>query len=371
MIIGVLGAGQLGRMLALAGIPLGFTFVFYDRAVAPCAATLGRVYRNFASFAKAADIYTYEFENVPLSLAAQLADAQGLSPSYMALKTAADRRKEKRLFASLDIPTARWQEVRDATGLRMAAATLGFPFILKTATLGYDGRGQWRIRQQQDLQQVERALFTSQTSQQSYIAEEQVQLKRELSIIAVRSKDGEVLFYPAIENVHKAGILYSSRAPARLSTSYRDGLEAWVTAVMRKLAYVGVMTLEAFDTSGGLLANEIAPRVHNSGHWTIEGAACSQFTNHILAISGLPLGGTQVLGFSTMLNLVGRMPNTMEKKKMLQLPRAYLHSYDKEARQGRKLGHYTVVAKTRARNEELMARVTPHNFFMLNGDPKE
>ena len=369
MIIGILGAGQLGRMLALAGIPLGFRFVFYDKVRDPCAAALGRVYRRFSSFARAADIYTYEFENVPQIQALELARERKLFPSYEALKTATNRRKEKKLFASLDIPTVRWLEVNEVADLHAAGEELGFPFIIKTTRLGYNGNGQRLIHNQNDLRALVPHFFGVTAKKRgelpSYIAEEQVQLKREISLIAARDRNGTIAFYPPIENVHRSAILYASRAPARLTQSSRRKTEAWMTALLEKLSYVGVMAVEFFDTPRGLLVNEMAPRVHNSGHWTMEGTVCSQFTNHILAISGLPLGDTKALGFSTMLNFIGRMPTKAARKKLFSLPGAYLHDYDKEACKGRKLGHWTLVTRKRADGDRHLKHIEPHDFFIL------
>lgn len=339
MVIGVLGAGQLGKMLALAGYHLGVGFVFYDTASEPCAAMVGKVYRSFSAFARAADIYTYEFENVPTRLAARLAERGVLFPSLVALQTAADRRREKRFFNALGVKTVRWLELNNAKELEDAAAVLGFPFVVKTARLGYDGKGQTVIGSERQL----RDMTKKPLALSDCIAEELVSIKREISLIAARGRDGKVVYYPPVANVHRHGILYSSCAPAQLAPAGHNKLKKWVTDILRELDYIGVIAVEFFETERGLLANEMAPRVHNSGHWTIEGTSCCQFTNHIRAISGLPLAEPLLRGHSRMFNLVGRVPQGSAKRELLSLPDSHLHIYGKQERDGRKLGHWTLV----------------------------
>ena len=357
MIIGILGAGQLGKMLALAGQRLGMHFVFYDRSPDPCAASLGRVYKSFPAFSRAADLYTYEFENVPVHLAARLAAKGVLFPSLAALATAANRKKEKQFFTELGIEVVKWVEVSNIEELEEAAVQLGFPFVVKTIQLGYDGKGQTIIRSKDQLTRMARQLLNS----SNYIAEKLVEIKREISLIAARARDGEVVYYPPVVNVHRQGILYSSCAPAQLSSVWHQRLKGWVADILQRLDYIGVIAVEFFETERGLVANEIAPRVHNSGHWTIEGASCCQFTNHIRAIAGLPLAKPILRGHSKMFNLVGRIPEGLAKQELLSRPDSHLHIYGKQARAGRKLGHFTLVTPKRP-DHQIMK---DHKFFVL------
>ena len=400
--IGILGAGQLGQMLGLAAIPLGMRCIFYDGSVGgtgaagtgaakakttdelPCASAVGKIYNDFNTFARAADVFTYEFENVPRELAQQLARKKKLFPSLQALHSSADRVHEKKLFSSLGISTVPWLTLNTAADLTNTAEKLGFPFLIKSTRLGYDGKGQTPVRNERVLKKMCQELFDSivttqhknknsstnnssaksQSSRQQaeptapYIAEQLVPLKRELSLISVRSIKGEVRHYPIAENLHHNGILYSSRAPARVSTKQTQQLHHWMEKLMKKLSYVGVLTLEVFDTSKGLLANEIAPRVHNSGHWSIEGAETSQFENHIRAISGMPLGDTSARGVSIMHNLVGRI-----SPQARSITNCHLHLYGKSPRKGRKLGHITCNAASKSTLEKHAAIMTNHKSF--------
>ena len=236
-------------MLALSGKSLGMDFIFYDKSDKPCASALGKVYKRFPAFAEAADIYTYEFENVPLHLARRLARRRALFPSYAALETAADRRREKKLFASLGIRTVRWREVKNEASLYTALEKIGFPFLLKTAQMGYDGKGQVVLQDERRLKRLKQKLFFPQHP--VYIAEEMALIKREVSLIAARARNGSVVYYPPVENIHKQGILYSSFAPASLSAQENEKLKEWVAAIMKNLSYVGVMALELFETAEG------------------------------------------------------------------------------------------------------------------------
>ena len=316
--IGCIGGGQLGRMLALAGAPLDVRFRFLDPSPEACAGDVGELlvgpYDDAAlldGLADGADAVTYEFENVPVTAARRV----GAVPDALALERGQDRLVEKRFFASLDIPTARFGSLADT----------GLPALVKSRRLGYDGKGQ-------------RVVETAQPIGDDELAEEVVPFERELSIVAVRGRDGETRFYPLAENEHRGGILAVSRAPARHAPQAEA--EAIATRLLDGLEYVGVLAVELFEVDGRLLANEFAPRVHNTGHWTIDGAVTSQFENHVRAILGRPLGETDAVGESVMVNLVGDLPPL---DRLLAIRGAHVHLYGKAPRAGRKLGHLTLV----------------------------
>jgi 5-(carboxyamino)imidazole ribonucleotide synthase len=317
-LVACIGGGQLGRMLGLAGLPLGLSFRFLDPSTEAPAREVGELvvgaYDDPAALVRLADaatVVTYEFENVPVDAARSVAAV----PPPLALELGQDRLVEKQLFQRLGIPTARFGGVADT----------GLPALVKTRRLGYDGKGQRRVDVHAELGEEE-------------IAEELVAFDRELSIVAVRGRDGDTRFWPLAENAHREGILRVSRAPAVAAPQAEA--EALVTTLLDELGYVGVIALELFDVEGRLLANEFAPRVHNTGHWTIDGAVTSQFENHLRAILGLPLGETDAIAPSVMINLIGGAPPS---DAMLRLPGAHLHLYGKDPRPARKLGHLTLV----------------------------
>jgi 5-(carboxyamino)imidazole ribonucleotide synthase len=319
VLLGVIGGGQLGRMLALAGIPLGLSFRFLDPAPDAPAGDVGELlvgaYDDPGLLDRLADgaaAVTYEFENVPVEAARRL----GAIPGAAALEAAQDRLVEKQLFQRLGIPTPAFGEVRP-------------PVVVKTRRLGYDGKGQ----------RIERGNYLTGAHE---LVEELVDFDRELSLIAVRGRDRETRFYPLIENIHHEGILRTSRAPAVAAAQAEA--EDFGSRLLDELGYVGVLALELFDVGGKLLASEFAPRVHNTGHWTVEGSATSQFENHLRAILGWPLGSTASRP-STLFNLIGAVPPAED---VLAVPGAHLHVYGKEARAGRKLGHVTLVEPTAA-----------------------
>lgn len=306
-------------MLGLAGIPLGLSFRFLDPSPDAPAAEVGELlvgdYDDPALLDRLADgaaAVTYEFENVPVAAARRV----GAVPAAAALEAAQDRLVEKQLFRRLGIPTPRIDDEVET-----------FPAILKTRRLGYDGKGQ-------------RLVETRPGTVPGHVLEERVAFDRELSLLAVRGADGDTRFWPLVENVHADGILRTSRAPA--ADAPQAAAEEFGAKLLDELGYVGVLALELFDVGGELLANEFAPRVHNTGHWTIEGSATSQFENHLRAILGLPLGSTESRP-ATMLNLIGSAPPTAD---VLAVPGAHLHLYGKEPRAGRKLGHVTLVDPT-------------------------
>lgn len=339
MIIGIVGGGQLAQMMALAGIPLGMRFIFLDPAEDACAGPLGEhlvgAYDDtelLSIMAEKADVVTYEFENVPASAIAFLDGKVNVAPSDKALATARDRLNEKSLFRELEIPTVPFATVDSLNDLQQAVSDFGLPAILKTRTLGYDGKGQALLRSEGDV----KAAWDS-MGNVPLILEGFANFHREVSIITARGKGGEFRFYPLSENHHRDGILHSAR---NLRNDPRqEQAEGYARRIMEKLNYVGVMALELFDTDNGLMANEIAPRVHNSGHWSIEGSVTCQFENHLRAIAGLPLGSTDSTGYATMINFIGTMP---AREKVLAVEGASLHDYGKEPKPGRKIGHATI-----------------------------
>ena len=342
--IGVLGAGQLARMLALAGIPLGFKFLYVDPSHSSPASLLGeQIVAPFEDatalqkLAESSDLITYEFENIPVSVVRKLAQTRSVYPPPKALESSQDRLLEKQFFNQHGIATAPFYPVDDLPSLEQAITVLKLPLILKTRRLGYDGKGQFLVKSLEDAITAFKEL-----GQKGIIAEGFVQFDRELSCIAVRGIDGATFFYPLVENFHHQGILRLSLAPALVhNTDLNLQASAQVGRILQALDYVGILAVEFFEKEGKLIANEMAPRVHNSGHWTIEGAETSQFENHIRAVTGLPLGDPKPRGFSAMINLIGSMPDAT---KVLKIPGAHLHDYGKEPRAGRKLGHLTIRA---------------------------
>ena len=353
MKVGIIGAGQLGRMLALAGYPLGLRFRFLDPNPASPAAALGEFIAAdyddpdaLRRFADGLDVATYEFENVPASVADYLAGhVPAVHPHYRALAVAQDRLSEKQTFRRLGIATAPFAAVDSEADLARGVEELGLPAVLKTRRLGYDGKGQFVLRDAGDVGRAWAALGGAPLILEGFVA-----FERELSILAARGRDGDVAFYPLVENHHREGILRRSIAPAPgVAPGLQARAEAIARAVLEEFDYVGVLAIELFQCGDELLANEMAPRVHNSGHWTIEGAETSQFENHLRAICGLPLGPTTARGHAGMLNLIGTAPT---REAVLAIEGAHLHLYDKSPRPGRKLGHVTVLSG----GPELVAR---------------
>ena len=362
MTVGILGAGQLGRMLALAGYPLGLDFLFLDPANSPPAARVAPVLQGdfsdnklLAKLAHSAEVATIDWENVSIdALRALAADGARIAPPIPAIATAQDRVSEKRLFERLGIPTTRWQAVGSRTQLERALKDIGLPGVIKTRRLGYDGKGQAVVKTRAD---AERAW--DQMGSVGLIYEEWIPFDCEVSIIGARSRRGEIAAYPLNGNVHSQGILRLTRAPYgpprwhRLAQKYLEG-------VLTHFHYTGILTIEFFVRGGKLIANEMAPRVHNSGHWTIEGAVTSQFENHLRAILNLPLGSTRPTGYSAMFNLIGDMP---ARGTVLGWEGVHLHNYDKEPRPGRKIGHCTLVESSSGRRDrrarQLLSELAP------------
>jgi 5-(carboxyamino)imidazole ribonucleotide synthase len=343
--VGILGGGQLARMMALAGAPLGLRFLVMDSAADACAAQfvplLGADYRDeeaLAEFARRVDVVTFDFENVPAESAQWLAERVPVFPNPRALAVAQDRLAEKSLFRELGIGVPAFAAIDTRDDLDRAARSVGLPAILKTRRLGYDGKGQFRIRSEQDLDAAWAALG-AQAERVGLILEAFVPFEREVSVVAARGRDGEFRAYPLTENWHESGILAASLAPASVDDALREAALVAARRVAEALDYVGVFALELFVRDGQLLANEMAPRVHNSGHWTIEGAEVSQFENHLRAVLGLPLGSTAARGVSCMLNWIGALP---ERDVVLDEAGGHWHDYGKSPRDGRKVGHATL-----------------------------
>lgn len=340
----VLGGGQLGRMLGLAGIPLGCSFRFLDPAPDASAAAVGELVvgqlDDVESAAKAsagAAVVTYEWEGVPAETVRAISRDVDVFPPASALDVSQDRLTEKEMFRSLGIGTAPFAAVDTRSSLDAAVASIGLPAVLKTRRGGYDGKGQAVLRVVSDVDPAWQELGGVPLLLEGFVA-----FARELSIVAARSAEGGFAAWPVVENEHVEGVLRVTRAPAPGSTpALQAQAEACIRPLFESLQYVGVGCVELFDIDGELLANEMAPRVHNSGHWTIEGAETSQFENHLRAVLGWPLGSTAPRGVSAMVNCIGSMP---ARERVLDVPGAHWHDYDKAPRPGRKVGHVTVTA---------------------------
>ncbi|MBX3188381.1 MAG: 5-(carboxyamino)imidazole ribonucleotide synthase [Labilithrix sp.] len=359
MTIGVLGGGQLGRMIALAGYTLGQRFVFLDPGAESSAGHVGNLRvgayddeERLSELARKSDVVTYEFENVPVGSARFLNELVRVYPPPRALEVSQDRLDEKQFFASMRIPTAGFAAVSSQAELEAAVAKLGLPAVLKTRRFGYDGKGQWILRTQDDVARAWEALGAA-----SLVLEAFVPFERELSILAVRSTRGETRFWPLVENEHRDGILRLSMPKSDAWTpELQARAEAYAANVLAELDYVGVLAIELFLVGDELVANEMAPRVHNSGHWTIEGAETSQFENHVRAILGMPLGSTRTIGACAMINAIGRLPPQGD---VLAVEGAHLHAYGKDGAPGRKVGHVTVRAETKRELAEKLEKLLP------------
>ena len=348
--VGILGGGQLARMLALSGVPLGLRFQVLDPSADACAGHVAPLLVGgygdrgaLDDFAGRVDVATFDFENVPANAAQHLAASVDVLPNPAALAAAQDRLTEKTLFRRLGIPVPAFEDVASREGLDAAIASVGVPCILKTRRLGYDGKGQFRIREASDADAAWQALG-AQAQQVGLILEAFVPFERELSVVAVRGRNGEFRTWPLTWNWHVDSVLSASLAPApAVGPALAEAAFAHARRLAEELDYVGVFALELFCRGGELLANEMAPRVHNSGHWTIEGAQASQFENHLRAVLGLPLGATDAIGHACMLNWIGEMPDPAP---VLREAGGHWHDYGKQARPGRKVGHATVRADT-------------------------
>jgi 5-(carboxyamino)imidazole ribonucleotide synthase len=351
--VGIVGAGQLGRMLALAGYPLGLNCVFLDRSAAAPAAQVAPILTGdledaaqLTALASCTDVLTFDWENISGSALAPLEKLTRIRPPRAALEASQDRLAEKALFSKLRIPVAAHAAVDDKEQLLLAIRKLGLPGVLKTRRLGYDGKGQCVLRSPAQIEEAWGLIGGP-----GLIYEKFQEFSRELSIVGARSATGQTVFYPLSANVHGGGILHYSIAPFTSGTLERSA-RTYLKRVMNALAYVGVLTIEFFVVKGRLVANEMAPRVHNSGHWTIEGCVTSQFENHLRAICDLPLGSTRALGHTAMVNFLGKMP---DRRRLLNFDGLAYHDYGKEPRPGRKLGHCTILKRRAAERNSALA----------------
>jgi len=353
MRIGIIGAGQLGQMLGFAARDLGDECRFVDPAESPPAAACGDVIRRpfdddeaLAELAATCDVVTYEFENVPVGALARIESEVPIYPPPDALRHSQDRLEEKRLFEALGIPLPGYLAIDSREDLAHAADALGLPFVVKTRRFGYDGKGQFVVRETEQIDAAWEAIGS-----QPLIAEQWVPFDYEVSCIGARNVAGDVAMYPLSRNVHEGGILRTSASPVD-APQIAGQAEDFVRRLLARLDYVGVLALELFVCGNALQANEFAPRVHNSGHWTIEGSATSQFENHIRAITNRPLGSTASRGHAGMINLIGTIPSAART-----LATGVLHDYGKAPRPGRKLGHITVTAGSAAERDRLTASI--------------
>lgn len=340
--IGILGGGQLARMMALAGYPLGFKFVFFDPNKNACAGQVGPLtvagYDNQVAveeFCQQVDFVTLDFENVPVETVRQIAKKKPVFPSPDVLAIAQDRLLEKEFCHSIAVPTADFEPINSVSELKFAARKYDFSAILKTRRMGYDGKGQFMIQSEQDINQIPGDVFNN-----DLILEKRVAFEREVSVIVARTQSGDMKTWPLCENKHKDGILTTTMVPAKPHDLDKKAFE-YAVKMAESLNYVGVMVVEFFQTKDSVMVNEFAPRVHNSGHWTIEGAHTSQFENHLRAGLDLPLGDTGMQGMAAMLNWIGAFPDKIHHITDTGL---HWHVYGKKAKPGRKIGHATLTA---------------------------
>ena len=360
--VGILGGGQLARMLALAGAPLGLRFLVMDTQADACAGQFAPLlvgdYRDeaaLAEFASKVDVATFDFENVPAASAQWLSERVPVFPNPRALALIQDRLAEKTLFRDIGIPVPAFADVTSREGLDAAIARIGTPCILKTRRLGYDGKGQFRIRPGNGATaDAAWEALGAQAGTVGLILEAFVPFERELSVVAVRGRDGEFRTWPLTGNWHVDGVLSASLAPARVDDALAVTAFEYAQRLAAELDYVGVFALELFCRDGRLLANELAPRVHNSGHWSIEGAETSQFENHMRAVLGRPLGATTMRGHACMLNWIGELPDA---DAVLRVEGAHWHDYGKSPRPGRKVGHATLRFDSATELAQVLRRV--------------
>ena len=341
--VGIVGAGQLGRMLALAAYPLGVRCLFLDRSAAAPGAQVAPILvgdltdaGRLAELAAHSDVVTFDWENIPGEALRPLEKMTSIRPPRAALEASQDRVAEKALFAKLNIPVAAHAAIESKEQLITATRKIGLPGVLKTRRLGYDGKGQFVLRNEAHIDEAWAAI-----GGKGLVYEEFQAFSREVSLIGARSAAGRTVFYPLSANTHRGGILRYGIAPVR-NTRFERAARMYMQRVMKALDYIGILVIEFFVVKGRLIANEMAPRVHNSGHWSIEGCVTSQFENHLRAICGMPLGSTRPLGHTAMINFLGKMP---DRDRLLAIDGLAYHDYGKQARPGRKLGHCTILKK--------------------------
>lgn len=356
MKLGILGGGQLARMLALAAHPLGITTVCLDEKPDACAGQVTNLMvgkfddKTLSKFLLNVDCVTIETENIPLTCLEYVEKKTLLYPSAAAVKIFQDRFYEKNFLKSLDIPVAPFCLVRSEKDLINGIERLGIPGILKTRQLGYDGKGQYVLRKKSDVSKSWQYLQSDQL-----ILEKFISFESELSLIAVRNKKGSIAFYPLVKNKHIEGILHSSEAPF-CHLALQEKAQNYAGKILDAMHYVGVLTIEFFYANGDLIVNEIAPRVHNTGHWTIEGAKTNQFENHLRVLFDLPLGSTElVANHCFLLNVIGK---AMPLNSCLAIPGAHYHTYGKMPANKRKLGHITLVDHDLKRYQESKKMLT-------------
>lgn len=353
--IGILGAGQLAQMLSMAAHAMKLQTLCLATHESDCAALVSDILLDphkdatiWKTFCERVDLVTLESENIPLDMAEFIANKKTLLPNLNTLAIGQDRGHEKATFHQLDIPTAPYLLIDSRNDLDQAIAQMDLPLVLKTRRFGYDGKGQYVLRTQEDVEAAWAAL-----QGQPLIAEGFIPFETEVSLIGARSIHGETMFYPLTENTHHEGILHQSIAPYWDEALTRQA-KAYMLALMTHLNYHGVMTIEFFIKDGMLIANEMAPRVHNTGHWTIEGANVSQFEQHLRAITGLPLQPVQIYGNSVMLNCIGQLPN---KQAVAEIPHTFYHHYGKAVHPNRKVGHVTVMHASKAQAIDIAEKV--------------
>ena len=362
----VLGAGQLARMMALAGAPLNISISAYDvnsdNIVHPL--TQQNLGKGLANAIADADVVTAEFEHIPLPVLAQCQQSGKFLPGDTAIKAGGDRRLEKQLLDAAGVRSAAYHIVNSEADFNAAISKLGLPLVFKSALAGYDGKGQWRLKQAEQAAVLwqEISAFLAADSNQAIVAEQFIPFQREVSLIGARNRKGEVQVYPITENHHVNGVLSVSLAVAG-NQQLQQQAQQMFTAVANQLNYVGVLAIEFFDVNGELLVNEIAPRVHNSGHWTQQGADVCQFEQHLRAVCSLPLGSTALVRPSLMVNILGE--DTVPEG-ILAIPGLHLHWYGKTKRAGRKMGHINLSGATttelKARFETLMSLLPEQAF---------
>ncbi|MDC0198167.1 5-(carboxyamino)imidazole ribonucleotide synthase [Candidatus Thioglobus sp.] len=350
MKIGVLGAGQLGRMLALSAYPLGHQMRFLALSEDNPSSVLGKTFIHnnnnnnnievIKKFSDDCDVVTYESENTDVKIIKEISKTTKVFPGNKSLHHTQHRGREKALLNKLNIPCAPYELVNSFSDLEKAIINIGLPAILKTTKNGYDGKGQFLIKSESQINEAWEKILGVESILEGFI-----NFKRELSLIAVRGIDGNLRYYPLVENSHHEGILRLTIAPAqKISKSLQKKAESYMHSLINEMNHVGVLTIELFDIDDELIVNEIAPRVHNSGHWTIEGASSSQFENHIRAITNSSLGETSLKSkFNAMINIIGTIGPT---DRVLENSNAHLHLYNKKERENRKLGHITLTSNS-------------------------